>query len=425
MVRERLKGFLKVENIDAALNKLLNRVRVKVDAQQVPICDAAGRIAAEDVMAPHDYPPFDRAAVDGYAVRSSDTFGASPSNPALLKCVGTIDVSVIKSRISALGRSPGLREGEAYLIFTGAPIPKGADAVVPLENTIVRGNDILVLAQVPPLANVSRRGEDFRSGDVILRKGTLIMPWHVAALAQANISHIKVYRPVRIAVVNTGDELVEVGSNEPGIVNSAGPLIMSYAKLIGCEVVSLGIVRDNIREIKEVIERGLNVADVIVITGGSSVGGRDVVPEALSSIKGAELVFHGVNLRPGRTAGAYVINGKPVLMFSGLPVACFVGLEVILKPLIYYLLGAHPPPKVRTRAVLTRRVVNVIGYRSFYRVRVFRGNDGRLYAEPLRLTGSGIISSLIKGNAILIIPEDIEGFDEGAEVEVELIGTID
>ncbi len=425
MVRERLKGFLKVENIDVALDKLLSKVKVRIDVQHVRIRDAVGRVAAKDVVAPHDYPPFNRAAVDGFAVRSSDTFGASPNNPAPLRYIGTIDTSVIKSTCAVVNKLPALREGEAYLIFTGAPLPKGADAVVPLENTIVRNNTILVLSQVPPLANVSRRGEDFRKGDTILRKGTRVMPWHVAALAQANISYIDVFRPIRIAIVNTGDELIEVGDNGPGIINSTGPLIESYAKLNGCEVLRLGIVEDEVNKIKEAIERGLKVADVVIVTGGSSVGGRDVVPEALSSIENAELVFHGVNLRPGRTAGAYVVNGKPVLMLSGLPVACFVGLEVFLKPLIHYLLGTQPSPKVTVKAVLTRRVANVVGYRSFYRVKVFRGSDGRLYAEPLRLTGSGIISTLIRGNAILVIPENVEGFEEGTEVEVELIGPIE
>ena len=425
MVRERLKGFSKIENIDAALSKLLSRVEVRIGTQRVRISDAVGRVAAEDIVAPHDFPPFNRAAVDGYAVRSSDTFGASPNNPIPLKCVGTIDTLVIKSTDTVVSKLPALREGEAYLIFTGAPLPKGADAVVPLENVMVRDDTVLVLAQVPPLANVSRKGEDFRKGEVIVRKGTRVMPWHVAALAQANIAHIEVFRPIRIAIVNTGDELIEVGGGGPGIINSAGPLIESYARLNGCEVLRLGIVRDNISEIREAIRRGLEAADVVIVTGGSSVGGKDVVPEALASIEGAELVFHGVNLRPGRTAGAYVVNGKPVLMLSGLPVACFVGLEAFLKPLIHHLLGAQPPPKVMVRAILTRRVANVIGYRSFYRVKVFRGSDGKLYAEPLRLTGSGIISTLIKGNAILVIPENVEGFDEGTEVEVELIGPIE
>ncbi|MCD6278152.1 MAG: molybdopterin molybdotransferase MoeA [Desulfurococcales archaeon] len=424
MARKRLKGFLKIENIDAVLNRLLSSVKVSLNIKRVRIAEAVGRVAAEDIYAPREYPPFDRAAVDGYAVRSSDTFSASPTNPALLKCVGTIDTSVIKDYGSMAWSPPTLEEGETYLVFTGAPIPVGADAVVPLEDTVTQGRNVLILKQVPPLANISRKGEDFRRGDTILCRGTIIMPWHVAALAQAGIGYVKVYQPVRVAVINTGDELTEVGSNKPGIINSAGPLIEAYVKLIGCEAVRLGIVRDNVREIREVVEKGLKEADVVVITGGSSVGGRDVVPEALFSIEGAELVFHGVNLRPGRTAGAFIINGKPVLMLSGLPVACYVGLEAILKPLIYHLLGTRPPPKVRVRATLTRRVVNVVGYRSFYRVRVYRGSDGRLYAEPLRLTGSGIISSLIKGNALLIIPEDTEGFDEGVEVEVELIGPI-
>ena len=408
MPRQKLKGFTSFEPVESALRKFL---------EAVDIVEAVGRVASQQVKALRDYPPFDRAAMDGFAVRSEDIISASEREPVELRIVGKVEAgSKEYVRIS---------EGEAVMIFTGGRMPEGADAVVPFEYSTLLGNHALVFKPVPKYGNVSRTGEDFRAGDVILERGTVIRPWHITALAESGVAKVEVFKPLKIAVVNTGDELKDYKEiqSKDDVVNSSGPLIEGYVKELGCMVVWSRIARDEVNEVREAIKKGLDDADIVITTGGSSVGGKDLVPEAVAGIQDSKLVFHGVNLRPGRTVGAYVVNGKPILMLSGLPVACFIGLEVFLKPLIRKLYGVKEVPEPTVQAILTRKVANVIGFRSYYRVVLYR-EGGKIYAEPLRLTGSGIISTLIRGNGILEVKENVEGFEEGSKVTVKVISPI-
>ncbi len=417
MPRQKLKGFTSFESVESALRKFLKAVTIEPGVEALDIVEAVGRVASHQVKAPRDYPPFDRAAMDGFAVRSEDVISASEREPVELRVVGRVEAGS-RERVR-------VGEGEAAMIFTGGRIPEGADAVVPFEYSTLLGDHVLVFKPVPKYGNVSRAGEDFRAGDTILERGTVIRPWHVTALAESGVTKVRVFKPLRIAIVNTGDELKDYREawSEDEVVNSSGPLIESYVKEIGCVVAWSRIVRDDVNEVRTAIREGLRDADIVITTGGSSIGGKDLVPEAVEGIPGSEPVFHGVNLRPGRTAGAYVVNGKPILMLSGLPVACFIGLEVFLKPLVRKLYGVKEVPEPTVRARLTRRVANVAGFRSYYRVVLYR-EGGVIYAEPLRLTGSGIISTLIRGNGILEIKENVEGYEEGSEVVVKVIAPI-
>lgn len=417
MPRQKLKGFTSFESVESALHKFLKAVTIKPGVETLDIVDAVGRVASHQVKALRDYPPFDRAAMDGFAVRSEDVISASEREPVELRVVGKVEAGS-RERVR-------IREGEAVMIFTGGRIPEEANAVVPFEHTAMLGDHVLIFKPVPKYGNVSRTGEDLRAGDVILERGTVVRPWHVTALAESGVTKVRVFKPLRIAIINTGDELRDYreawGINE--VVNSSGPLIESYVKEIGCAVAWSRIVRDNVNDVRATIKEGLKDADIVITTGGSSIGEKDLVPEAVEGIPGSKLVFHGVNLRPGRTAGAYVVNGKPILMLSGLPVACFIGLEVFLKPLVHKLYSVKEVPEPTVRARLTRKVANVIGFRSYYRVVLYREGNV-IYAEPLRLTGSGIISTLIRGNGILEIEENVEGYEEGSEVLVKVIAPI-
>ena len=417
MPRQRLKGFTSFESVESALRKFLRAATIEPGVETLDIVDAVGRVASNQVRALRDYPPFDRAAMDGFAVRSEDVISASEKEPVELRVIGKVEAGS-RERVR-------IGEGEAAMIFTGGRMPEGADAVVPFEHATMLGDHVLIFKPVPKYGNVSRAGEDFRAGDVILERGTVVRPWHVTALAESGVTKVKVFKPLRIAIVNTGDELRdyrEVRSKDE-VVNSSGPLIEGYVKEIGCAVAWSRIVRDDVNEVRAAIKGGLRDADIVITTGGSSIGGKDLVPEAVEGIPGSELVFHGVNLRPGRTAGAYVVNGKPILMLSGLPVACFIGLEVFLKPLVRKLYGVKEVPEPTVRARLTRKVANVVGFRSYYRVVLYKEGNV-IYAEPLRLTGSGIISTLIRGNGILEIEENVEGYDEGSEVIVKVIAPL-
>jgi molybdopterin molybdotransferase len=414
-------GFSYFENVDIALKKLLSSVKCCLDSITKYVVDSLGYISAENVIAVIDYPPFNRSAVDGLAVISSDISSASDTNPIILRIVQKIQAS------TKLMELKPLNPGEAALIYTGAPLPPNADAVIPLEYVNISNGLAEVRKSLYKYANVSRKGEDFRKGDLLIRKGTRIKPWHISALIQSGIINIKVFRKPRIAIINTGSELVEaheIHDHETvKIINSTGPLMVSYIKWIGGEPIYIGIVPDDFDKIKDSIMKGLKLSDIVVVSGGSSIGERDIVPDVLESFNNSQRIFHGVAMRPGRTTGSYLIDGKPVIMTSGLPVACLISLEVFLLPLINKLQGTSSDPRPIIKGVLRRRLTNVIGFRSFYRVVVYEEN-GKYFIEPLRLTGSGIISSLLRGNGLVIIPEDVEGYDEGDVIDVFLLNPI-
>ncbi len=419
-IRERLTGFKTFDKVDDAINKLLKHVNINLDVVEVQLTESLNNVCAEDIRTPYDIPSFNRSAVDGYAVRSAATSSASPHNPVYFKLLGTIEAGDDISRLKPLNPD------ETYLIFTGGQIPQGADAVVPVEDAVREDGRIRVMRSVYPYANISRVGEDFRKDDLIIAKGVRIMPWHIAALASANITKVKVYREVRTAIINTGGELRELGDEVSSgqIVNSTGLLIEAYLRYHNVVPIRLGIVPDDVELIKTALINALKISDAVIITGGTSVGGKDLVPEAVESLEGSIKIFHGVAMRPGRTAGAYSVNGKPIFIFSGLPVACLISLEVFFKPFLNIIVGGTDLPKPEVTGIITRRLANEVGFRSFYRVKVCYSDDGRYYVEPLRLTGSGILSTLIRGNGILVIPENIEGVEAGEEVKVLIVNPI-
>ena len=419
-----MKGFKRLISVDEALDIMFREVPVREPEEiEVGIIDSVGRIASRDVYARYDIPPFDRSAIDGYALRSSETTSASPTNPIEFRVIGRIAPG------DDPGKIPRVGEGEAVEIYTGALIPQGADAVVMAENVIREGDKIYVTKPVAPLQNISRRGEDFKRGEIIISKGTRIRAWHIAALAAQNITRVHVYRRLRIGVLSTGSEIIEPGdpSYSPEsnrIINSTKPLLRALIRESGCEDIDLGTVEDNKDLIREKILSSIDDIDILITTGGTSIGGTDLVPDAVSSIEGSRILFHGLRIRPGKPVGLAIVKNKPVFMFSGLPVSALVEFQILVEPLINRIYGSKPLPRPIAKGIVTRRIANPPSTRSFVRVRVYRGGDGNVYIEPLAITGSGLISTLVKGNAILVVKEDLEGYDEGDLAEVELLEEI-
>jgi molybdopterin molybdotransferase len=409
------RGFKSLTNVDAAVAEFLSRIRHRPPAVEVPLSEALGRYLAEDVVAELDVPPFDRAAFDGYAVKSADTLGASRNNPVILRLVGS----------AGPGRPYGgrLNDGEAIEIATGAPLPEGADAVIPYEEVAERGSYIEVYRPVPRFYYVSRRGEDVARGELILRAGTRLRPWDLGVLASLGVAKVSIY-DVRAAVISTGDELVELGQEAgPGkIINSSRFVIEGMLREMGARPDYLGIVPDEEAAIAEAVSKALRDHDIAVTTGGVSVGGPDHTFSAVAKM--AEWSVHGIAVRPGRPNSAAVVGGKPVVMLSGFPVAAVVGFEVFAKPAVLKMVGAKPEPTPKIRGRLTRRITTPINVRTYARVRVY-SKGGAIYVEPLAVTGSGILSTLVRGNGVLIVPENREGFDEGDEVEVELLRAVE
>ncbi len=374
-------------------------------------------------MSPADVPLFDRAVVDGYAVRSRDTFGASPNTPVILRVRGVIRVG---SKVDQ-----DLNEGEAYEIQTGAPLPRGADAVMMYEHTRRINSDFVeIYRPVPPMGNVSRRGEDVKAGEKILARGARLAPWDLGVIASIGIPRIRVYRPL-IALICTGSELVEVDNasfedlaDKGLVINSTRFAIEGLARQLGFDVEYMGIVLDDREEIYRAVSKALELGDAVITIGGSSVGSSDNTIEAVKRLE-PEYMVHGVAIRPGRPTSIAVIRGKPVIMLSGFPVAAITGFEALAKPVLLHMVGGREEPRPVIKGILTRRISTPVNTRSYVRVRVYRGRDGKIYVDPLALTGSGILSTLVRGNGILVVPENREGYDEGDEVEVTLLRSIE
>ena len=406
----RLKGFEKLTNIDEALSTFLKKLKLKrLKSDQIPVEMALGLVTAEDVRADYDLPKFDRSAVDGYAVRAKNTFEASQFNPKTLK----------------LTENKEIQEKEARQIWTGNPLPQGADAVVMLEHTKKIQDGIEVLIPLTPGENVSKRGEDVRKGEIAIRDGTRLKPHHIGLLAALGLTHVSVVEKPKVAILSTGNELVDLGCKaESNQVVDVNRLILScMCSELGAETLDLGIAKDDVNEISAKILEGLKETHVVITTGGTSVGYADLVPAAVNKIGEPGVVVHGIAMRPGMPTGLAILRGKPVVMLSGNPVAAMIGFEVFVRPVLFKLLGIEDEPRPMLKAKLTHRVTSALGRRVFLRVHVFQ-RDGEFFAEPVRIRGSGILSTMTKANGYVIIPEDREGLKEGESVIVYLFDKI-
>jgi len=405
----RLKGFEKLTNVDLALSSFLEQLKPeRLDSERMSIHAALGRVTAEDTRAKYHLPPFDRSAVDGYALKAKDTFGVSAFNPKIFK--------LTENKV---------RENEAREIWTGNPVPEGADSVVMLEYTERLENKIEVGMAVTPGENVSKRGEDVTKGGVAIKAGTRLSPHHLGLLAALGETHVDVVRKPRVAILSTGNELVELGHKlESGQIVETNQLIFSsMCRELGAEPLELGIAKDDLREITAKIKEGLDKADVIITTGGTSVGYPDLVPTAVNQLGKPGVIVHGVAMRPGMPTALAILKGKPIFILSGNPVAATIGFEVFVRPLLLRLLGIKRESRPIIKAKLTRRVAAALGRRVFLRVRVFERN-GSFFAEPVRVKGSGVLTTMTKANGYVIIPENREGLEEGESVMVHLFYSI-
>ncbi len=403
-----------LRSINEVLNEVYRYLKHRLKILEISTIYSEGKICAEDVYAKIDLPPFDRAAVDGYAVRSEDVFSASSSSPIILKIVD-------KDKIDS---------GEAREISTGEPLPEGADAVVMYEYTVRRGEYVEILRPVPRWGNVSRRGEDFKKGDLIVRKGKLIDYIDIAALISTGNFKIKVFK-INIGLICTGSEIVEPESLKyeeieevlkfGKIINSTRFILKQLFKQIGAEEKYYGVVNDDEKEIMETILKALEENDIVVVTGGTAIGTRDVTYSAILRLN-PEYVWRGITIRPARPTGVAVISGKPILMLSGFPVAAYVGFQAIGIPIVYKMMNIDRVEIPYIKARLYRRVAKPPNLRTYMRVELcVERSSGELIAKPLAVTGSGLISTLVKGNAILEIPENLEGFEENEDVWVRIV----
>jgi molybdopterin molybdotransferase len=406
----RLKGFEKLISVDDALGIFFDALKPKrLRSESIPIEDAMERVAAENIAAPMDLPRFDRSAVDGYAIRADDTFEATQLKPRTFK----------------LTQEKIVHEGCAREIWTGNMVPEGATAVVMLEHTRKMKNGIEIVKPVTPSENISRKGEDIKKGEIALEAGTRIKAYHVGLLAALGISKVDVVRKPRIAIISTGNELVELGKglSPSQVINTNRFVLSGLCQELGAEPEYLGIARDDEEDIRVKIVEGLTKADGVMTTGGTSVGVADLVPLVISKLDKQGIVIHGVAMRPGMPTALGILERKPVFVLSGNPAAAVFGFEVFVRPTVLRLLGVQNEPRLWVEARLTRRVAGALGRRVYLRVKVVE-REGELLAEPVLAKGSGLLSSLTKANGYVVISEDREGLEKDEKVTVHLFSPI-
>jgi molybdopterin molybdotransferase len=408
----RLKGFQKLTSTDDALRTWFDILQIKrCRKAPVPLHKALNRVLAEDIVAEKDLPRFDRSAVDGYTLKSENTSGASQFKPAFFQITESDEVNF----------------KQVKQVWTGNVIPVGADAVVMLENTQKTDGEIAVWVQLAPGENVSKKGEDIKEGENAVKTGTRLNPYHLGLIAALGNSEVNVSEKPRIAILATGNELVEVGTKpaENQIFESNKIMLSALCRELDAEPVDLGIAQDDVNEISEKLRTGLSSADAVITTGGTSVGGLDLVPDAVNKLGKPGVIVHGVAMRPAMPTALAVLEGKPVMILSGNPVAAIVGFEVFARPLICKMLGMEKEePRPTVKAVMARKVATALGRKTFVRVRVIQKN-GDFHAEPVSARGSGAISTMTRGNGFVIVPENREGVPEGEPVTVHLFGNIE
>ena len=408
----RLKGFQKLTLIDEALQKWLNILQIKKPREvTVPLSEALNRVLAADLTAKEDLPRFDRSAVDGYALKAEDTTGTSQFKSVTFQIIEAEEVGAKQAR----------------QIWTGNPLPKGASAVVMIEHTKKSDGKLEVSVQVATGGNVSKKGEDVKKGEKVLEAGTRLNPYHLALLAAMGNNSVNVTEKPTVAILATGNELAEAGNKPVGnqIFDSNRVMLAAMCRGLGAEPVDLGIAKDDVAEIGEKLKMGLRNCDAVITTGGTSVGGLDLVPDVVNNSGKPGVIVHGVALRPAMPTAVAALDGKPVMILSGNPVAAVIGFEVFARPLICKMLGMkQTEPRPTVNAVMTRKVAAALGRRTFVRVRVTRRN-GEFQAEPVSARGSGAISTMTRGNGFVIVPENREGVTEGEVVTVHLFGEVE
>ena len=408
----KLKGFQKLTQTDQALKTWLKTLQLnKPKNTEVPLQEALNRVLAQEIIATENLPRFDKSAVDGYAAKSGDLTGATQFKPAKLKLTENQEIGSMIAK----------------QVWTGNPIPRGSDSVVMLENTKIHDGALEVWSQLAPGDNISKKGEDVKTGDVIAKSGTRINPYHIGLAAAIGILSVKVAEKPRIAILPTGNELVELGSqrNANQIYDSNKTMIAAMCQELGAQIVELDIARDNLQEISEKIKTALKTNDAVITTGGTSVGGLDLLPDAVNKLGKPGVIVHGVALRPAMPTALAVLDEKPVLILSGNPVAAIIGFEVFGRPLICRMLGmAQEEPRPIVSAKLSRKVASALGRKTYVRVRVTSKNE-ELTAEPVSAKGSGSISTMTKSNGYLIVPENREGVSEGERVLIRMFSSLE
>ena len=410
--------FLKLIHLPQAVRMLLERVPGPVgDVEEKNIEEALGRVAARDVASPEDLPGFDRSSMDGYAVRAADTFGASEGSAAYLELAG----EVMMGRASDLS----VGAGQALRISTGGVMPDGADAVVMVENTELAGETVEVVKGVAPGENTIGRDEDVAAGSLLVEQDQALGPAQLGALAGVGIVKVTVYRRPVVAILSTGDEVVPADSKpEPGQVRDINTIALAASAVrAGCTAKECGIVADDFDSLLGAARDALGDADVLLISGGSSAGVRDMTLDVLNALGEPGVLAHGIYFKPGKPTLLAVCDGKLALGLPGNPASALAVFREVLIPALMKLRGERPGPASfapRTvEAVMERSVASSPGRLELVPVALKQTEDGYL-ASPI-MGKPNLIGTLVRARGHVRVGEGVEGLEQGQRVTVEMM----
>ena len=401
-------GFKKLTSVEEAW-KIIYDNSIKVGGEKIPVIESIGRINVFQIKSKINVPHFNRSAMDGYAIRAEDSFEVSQNTPKLIKIIDDIKISEISEKT--------LGENEAIKLATGSPIPDGANAVIKVEDTKRMGDEIEIYTSLTPGKNVQKMGEDLKLGDTILESFHQIRAQDIGMLLACGENEIEVFKKPTVAIISTGSELIDSSSElKPGQIYETNSYMLTHlTELWGGIPTRFEKVIDSVEELTKTLKSALD-HDIIVFTGGTSVGEQDFLPEIME--KNGKILVHGIAMRPGSPTAIALVKKKLVFCLPGFPVASIVAFEAFVGPFIRANQGFRlydPRPMVKAR--LIKGVPSKLGRRDFVRVKLER-KDSDLFAEPTRTSGSGVISSTVKADGLLIIREDKEGYEKGDLVDI-------
>ena len=400
-----MKPFGALLPYEEALKTVMENVSPLERVEEVPITAALGRVLAVNIIATQSTPPFDRAAMDGYAVKARDTFGASRRNARLLTVIDVIYAGMIPSK--------RLAAGQCIQIATGAKMPAGADAVVMVEDTDKEDDQVKIMRAAAPRSHVSDKGEDIKRGELVLSKGVVLDPGKIGVLASQGMKQVTVYGKPQVAVLPTGEEVGEVGLKlKPGQVYDINSYTISAVVAgNGGQPFKQAIAGDTREELRAAIDRGLE-KDLVVISGGSSVGERDLLFGILE--EQGRVLFHGIQIKPGKPTLFALVKGKPVFGMPGYPTSCLVNAYLLLLPALRKM--AHLPPRTQMEvaATLSERVPGSVGRLQFLPVRIEGDKAVPIFKE------SGAITTTAQADGYIEIAQNIDMLEKGAPVTITL-----
>ncbi len=410
------KYFLETISIEEAKNRFLSHFSPSKTVESVPIFEAYSRVLAENTRSKTDVPPFDRASMDGYSVISRDTWGADEENPVVLEIIGEIG----PGEIPKIEVEPG----KCLDIATGAVMPRGANAVVMVEYTDRKEDKIFIYKPVAPGENVYPAGKDIMAGELLIRKGTVLSAREIGVLSAIGLYEIPVYKKPKVAVISTGNEIVEPGNPlPPGKIYdiNAGTIIASV-KECGGDPVFLGIIKDDPEHLREKIEKALTFSDMIIFSGGTSKGLGDFSYRVLDEIGKPGILVHGISIQPGKPTIIAIIGEKPVFGLPGYPTSALTVFNLLVAPIIRQISGKTEIPHATLKAEMVVKINTESGRTLLQPVHLIKRHE-KLQAYPI-LKGSGAISTLAEADGYTKIPPEKQFIEEGEEVFVELFGEI-